>query len=179
MIVDIIVEKEWQALKLGFYWHDRQKRKYTNEPYINHCIAVADIVKSFTNDIDVICAAYLHDILEDTECTQEQIAMWFGERVMNLVLQVTDISKPEDGNRAIRKQIDLEHLAKADEDGQIIKLADLIHNTQSIVKYSKNFSKIYLKEMEILLELLTKGSKELHKRACDVLAQAKRELMIE
>lgn len=174
-----MISRELRALTLAFKWHDGQKRKYTNEPYIVHCISVADIVKSVTDDEDLICAAYLHDTLEDTDLEQDVIEIELGKRVLDLVLQVSDISKPEDGNRATRKQKDLEHLAKADKDGQTIKLADLIHNTQSIVKYDKNFAVRYLREKEKLLEVLTKGSRVLHKRACDLLIQSKLELINE
>jgi len=171
-------KQELIALECTFRWHYGQKRKYTNEPYITHCISVADIVKSVTDDIDIICAAYLHDVIEDTDIAPLIIDQIFGERVKNLVLQVSDISKLEDGNRAFRKQKDLEHLAKADKDGQTIKLADLIHNSQSIVKYDKNFAVHYLKEKERLLAVLTKGNKKLYEMAWDILIQSKLELSL-
>ena len=172
-----MISKELRALNHAFIWHDGQKRKYTNEPYIVHCIGVADIVKSVSEDIDIICAAYLHDALEDTEIKFDQIENIFGYRVADLVLQVSDVSRAEDGNRAARKQKDLEHLAKADADGQTIKLADLINNTQSIIKYDKDFAVCYLREKEKLLEVLTKGDISLYRKACDSLMQAKLELM--
>ena len=168
---------ELEALRLAFEFHDGQKRKYTNEPYVVHCISVADIIKSVTDDIDIICAAYLHDTLEDTNIDPKIIENIFGARCLNLVYQVTNVSRPEDGNRATRKQLDLEHLVKADKDGQTIKLADLIHNTQDVVKYDKDFAIYYLREKEKLLKVLTKGNKELYKKACNSVAQSKLELL--
>lgn len=166
-----ITTQEQLAILTAFICHNEQKRKYTNEPYVNHCIAVADIVKSVCDDVEVICAAYLHDTIEDTNICRNLIVRGFGGRVLDLVLEVSDVSKPEDGNREARKQKDLEHLAKASPEGQTIKLADLIHNSQSITQYDKNFAKIYLKEKEKCLEVLTLGNKTLRERALVILRE--------
>ena len=146
--------------------HGDQKRKYTGESYIIHPVAVAKIVASVTDGCVEIAAALLHDVIEDTDKTYDDIFnAGFRHLVANLVLEVTDVSKPEDGNRAIRKEIDRQHLAKASPSGQTIKLADLIHNTESIVKYDPGFAQVYMREKQLLLEVLTKGDKTLYKHA--------------
>ncbi|MHA1835980.1 MAG: HD domain-containing protein, partial [Candidatus Odinarchaeia archaeon] len=142
------------------------KRKYTGEPYINHTVAVAQIVASVTDGCAVIAAAFLHDAIEDTDRTYQDIFdAGFRHPVADIVLEVSDVSRPEDGNRATRKALDRDHLAKASPDGQTLKLADLINNTESICKYDPGFAVIYMREKLQLLEVLTKGDKTLHARA--------------
>ena len=63
-----------------------------------------------------------------------------------LVDDLTDVSKPQDGNRATRKELDRQHTAKASPDAKTIKLADLISNSRSIMKDDPNFAKVYMKE---------------------------------
>lgn len=83
-----------------------QERKYTNTPYIAHPINVMQIVRSVSNDEAMLTAAVLHDVVEDTPITVEEVYSEFGERVSELVAELTDVSKPEDGNRAFRKALD-------------------------------------------------------------------------
>ena len=166
-----IIHSDSQAL-IDYAWeyardcHEGQKRKYTDEPYITHPIEVAQIVASVTNDCNTICAAFLHDVVEDCgETRQTLIDVGFGHPIADLVLEVSDVSKPEDGNRAIRKAIDLSHLAGASIQGQTIKLADLIHNSSSILQYDPGFAKTYMAEKAQLLQVLTKGDRTLYNRA--------------
>ena len=152
--------------------HGDQKRKYTLEPYIAHPVAVARIVQQYDGSIDMLCAALLHDTVEDTAITFMDIETEFGWGIMNLVRQLTDVSKKSDGNRSIRKAIDCQYLAGASPDAQTIKLADLIHNTGSIVDNDKQFAEIYLMEKSNLLAVLLKGDKRLHKLAMEVTNRA-------
>lgn len=119
------------------------------------------IVKTVPHTPEMLAAALLHDTVEDTGVTIELIESEFGSEVANLVSWLTDVSKPENGNRAVRKQIDLEHTALAPAAAQTIKLADLISNTSSIVKHDLNFAETYLKEKVALLKVLTKGEQNL------------------
>jgi len=175
-----IKDIDYADVALGFAAcaHKDQKRKYTNEPYITHCKAVMEIVAQHTDDMATICAAVLHDTVEDTSVTREDIALVFGEAVAALVMEVTDASKPEDGNRAARKQIDREHLAKSSPEGATIKLADLINNTSSIVKYDKDFAQIYLREKEAVLPFLSHGNEGLYLIAKETLRKAQLQLGI-
>ena len=156
--------------------HRKQKRKYTGEPYMVHCLEVAQIIKSYTDEVDMVVAAVMHDVLEDTDVTVEEMRAVFGDLVTNLVLEVTDVSKPSDGNRAVRKQIDRDHLAKSSVWGANIKLADLISNTGSIAKYDPDFAKVYLREKQLVLPLLKHGQPNLHWRATEVCQIALRQL---
>jgi (p)ppGpp synthase/HD superfamily hydrolase len=167
------------ALALGFAQcaHRQQKRKYTGEPYADHCRNVAAIVSEYTSDPDVIVAATLHDVLEDTEVTPAEMRDVFGDRVTLLVIEVTDVSRLEDGNREVRKRLDREHLATSSPNGATIKMADLIDNTSSIVQYDKGFARSYLREKEALLEVLKHGNAKLWQRAYVTLQDAQHELI--
>lgn len=143
-----------------------QKRKYTGEPYIVHPAEVASIVDRVEGaTFDMIAAAWLHDVIEDTGCTFTDVHMAFGIDIATMVNWLTDVSRPEDGNRATRKRIDRERLASAPAEVQTIKLADLISNSKSIMQHDPEFAKVYLEEKRLLLEVLTKGDRELHAEA--------------
>lgn len=151
-----IVEKA-AIFATAAHWAVGQRRKYTNEPYINHPFEVADIVRQYGGTDEMIAAALLHDVVEDTQVPLDIIRLEFGAEVADLVFWLTDISKPEDGNRTQRKTIDREHIAAAPADAQTVKVADLISNTRTIVQYDPGFAKVYLEEKRRLLEMLTKA----------------------
>ena len=150
-----------EVLKFATKAHGDQKRKYTEDPYIVHPIAVAEIVKTVPHTDAMIAAALLHDVVEDTPVTIEQIKDKFGSEVAELVGWLTDISRPENGNRKTRKSLDRDHSANAPAEAQTIKLADLIHNTKSIEKHDPHFWKVYKQEKIALLDVLTKGDRSL------------------
>lgn len=149
-----------RALGFAACAHRKQKRKYTNEPYINHCVEVAEILCGKAGK-EVVMAGLLHDTLEDTDVTLEELADAFGMRVACLVLEVTDVSKPEDGKREIRKSLDRMHLAKSSAEGATIKLADILSNTKTIVQYDKRFASLYIPEKLAALEVLKHGNRYL------------------
>lgn len=154
-----------EAFATGAHGATGQKRKYTNEPYIVHPESVAKIVGSSYGSEDMIAAAWLHDVVEDTAVTQKMIYNFFGPIISSYVYWLTDVSTKDDGNRATRKTIDRDHLSLAPSQAQTIKLADLIDNTESIMKYDKEFAKVYMEEKRLLLNVLTRGNKELWQRA--------------
>ena len=138
------------------------KRKYTGEDYIVHPREVAEIVDGVDGRTDeMVAAAWLHDTVEDTGVTIELIESIFGKEVATLVGWLTDVSTPEDGNRAVRKAIDRNHSAASPREAQTIKLADLLSNTRSIVAEDPKFAITYLAEKRLLLEVLTLGDKQL------------------
>lgn len=150
------------------------KRKYTGEPYIVHPEEVAELVASVGGDEAMIAAAFLHDSVEDTEVTIEDINREFGRDVAELVEMLTDISRPEDGNRAKRKALDLIHTAGASARAKTIKLADLISNARDIGKHDPHFSKVYFAEKERLLEVLKEGHAGLYKMAMELVKDYRR-----
>jgi (p)ppGpp synthase/HD superfamily hydrolase len=144
-----------------------QTRKYTGEPCIVHPVAVAEIVKSVSHTPEMVAAALLHDTVEDTETTLHDIQHAFGSEVHELVYWLTDVSKLSDGTREMRKAIDRAHTAQAPAAAQTIKLADLIDNTKTISKHDPNFWRVYRREKQLLLEVLTKGDRSLWALAMD------------
>ncbi len=156
--------------------HTGQVRKYTGEPYINHPEAVAAIVRRAGGTTDMIAAAILHDVVEDTAFTFVDVENFCGPYVAQLVRELTDVSTPSDGPRAVRKEMDLQHLAEASPEAQSIKLADLIDNTKSIVEHDPKFAKVYLREKQRLLGVLLEGDHELWVAANTILRKSMREL---
>jgi hypothetical protein len=158
--------------------HERisQRRKYTLAPYDVHLKAVADLVASVTSDPEMIAAAWLHDTVEDTPTTFEDLEREFGREVMLLVMELTDVSAPSDGNRAVRKELDRRHLTGSSPRAKTIKLADLIDNTGDIAKHDPRFSRVYLPEMASLLEVLTEGDPALLRKAAKTVADCSRKL---
>lgn len=135
-----------------------QTRKYTGEPYVVHPIEVSQLVASVGGTDAMVAAALLHDVLEDTDVTVDLLEAEFGSEVADLVLWLTDVSTPEDGNRSTRKALDRQHSAAAPAAAQTIKVADLISNTRTIVEFDPGFAKTYLEEKRLLLEVLTRAN---------------------
>ncbi len=151
-----------EALEFCVSAHGDQKRKYTGAPYWTHPVEVAFYVKKYVGDVDSIIAAYLHDVVEDTPITAEDIGKRFGSKVARLVLEVTKISKPSDGNREKRKAIDRAHYARASHFGASIKIADIISNASDIMTHDPAFGCMYLQESRRLLRVLRHGNEDLH-----------------
>lgn len=151
----------FEVIRYASTQHRGQYRKYTHDPYISHPMSVAGIVSSVILDEEVLAAAILHDVVEDTDATIQGIRMRFGLRVADLVYWLTDISTKADGNRASRKALDRSHYASAPADAQTIKVADLIDNSKTILKFDPDFAKVYIVEKQKALEVLTKADPRL------------------
>jgi len=132
------------------------RRKYTGEPYVFHSIEASNIVASVTKDLNVIAAALLHDVVEDTPCTSEDIYEIFGADIGQLVAEVTDISKPSDGNRAVRKAKDREHLAGAS-----------VRGKESLYCHPDDLSGDVLKDTIVEVEALVSSAKTFESRWTD------------
>lgn len=155
---------ENQALVFARKAHGAQKRKYKDELYVQHVIRVAEMVRGVAHTPDMIAAAYLHDVVEDTSVSQRQVAMTFGKKVGLLVEELTDEFTKEKYphlNRRWRKKKETERIATISWDAKTIKLADIIDNLPSISINDPGFAHKYLPEMEALVEVLTEGNPEL------------------
>ena len=117
--------------------HKGQTRKYSGLPYIIHPIEVATIVEEAGGTDDMIAAALLHDVIEDTDFTYEDIAEKVSPEVADLVQGMTEASKPEDGNRKARKEI---KLLEKDENINFSKLQERlkIFNIKNSLLYGIN-----------------------------------------
>lgn len=155
-----------QADEFAAWAHRNQKRKYTGDPYIIHPRAVAAIVRTVHGHTpEMICAALLHDTVEDCGVSLMEILVQFGPQVAELVEWLSDVSKPGDGNRAARKALDRAHIARAPWEAQVIKLADLLDNTATITQHDPDFAKVYMREKKLLLEVLVRGDCKLWMQA--------------
>lgn len=151
------------ALAFAGRAHQGQRRKYRGEPYITHPMAVAGIIMRLVPDhtLEMLQAALLHDVVEDTPVTIEQIKAEFGLTVARYVTYLTDVSVPEDGNRKVRKRMDAEWNGRGPAEAQTIKVADLIHNSLDIKEQDPKFWKLYKEEKLFTLRQLHKADPDL------------------
>ena len=166
--MDRILDK---AIAFATVAHKGQKRKYTGAPYIGHPLEVMGIVRTVPHTTEMLMAAVLHVTVEYTAATLDDIDKQFGKVVRSLVSDLTDISDPEDGNRAFRKAKDREHSVNASAQAQTIKYADLIANSESIMKHDPGFAKVYMQEKKLLLDGMTKGNATLRNHAMKIVDQ--------
>ncbi|NCA70362.1 MAG: bifunctional (p)ppGpp synthetase/guanosine-3',5'-bis(diphosphate) 3'-pyrophosphohydrolase [Sphingobacteriia bacterium] len=113
--------------------HRNQRRKDAEaSPYINHPIALADVLvnEGGVDDPIVLCAAILHDTIEDTETTAAEIEEHFGTSISAVVLEVTDDKSLA---KAVRKQRQVEQAPHASHAAKLVKLADKICNLRDIL----------------------------------------------
>ena len=155
-----------RAIQFATKAHEGQYRKYTHDPYITHPLAVMEIVKGVPGHTEeMLVAAVLHDVVEDTDVSLMEIQEEFGDAVSDLVLHLTDISTPEDGNRLKRKRKDAEWYAQGSADAQTIKVADFIDNTRDIAQNDPRFWEIYKIEKLYALDLLQEADTDLWHQA--------------
>ena len=155
-----------RAIEFATQAHKGQFRKYTGEPYINHPLAVMEIVKGVPGHTEeMLVAAVLHDVVEDTDVSLMQIQEEFGSVVSELVLHLTDISTPEDGNRLKRKRKDAQWYAQGSAQAQTIKVADFIDNTKDIAQHAPRFWEVYKMEKLYALDLLQEADVDLWHQA--------------
>ena len=113
--------------------HRGDRRKDADaSPYINHPLALANLLanEGGVDDVDVLRAALLHDTIEDTQTTDEELREHFGAAVADIVLEVTDDKKlPKEE----RKRLQIVHAAHASHEAKLVKLADKICNVRDIL----------------------------------------------
>ena len=150
--------KDFATLK-----HEGQFRKYTGEPYIVHPEAVANKVQGLGFNAIMVAAAWMHDLIEDTNTTRQEIAARFGDSIGWLVFELTNrsIYAMDRLPRRDRKLLDAAALSKASGAAQTIKVADLIDNSASIIKHDSKFAKVFIREMEYLLDVMTLADQRL------------------
>lgn len=124
----------------------------------------------------MIAAAWLHDVVEDTAISQADVSTHFDPETADLVFWLTDVSKPEDGNRKLRKAKDRAHLAQAPQNAQAIKTCDLISNARDICQHDIGFGRVFVAEKIQLLEAMTQVPADLRRQALQVIADCQRVL---
>tara|TARA_B110000977_G_C10913473_1_gene430215 strand:+ start:153 stop:656 length:504 start_codon:yes stop_codon:yes gene_type:complete len=147
-----------KALQFATKMHEGQVRKYTGEAYITHPVAVADLVEAYLDEkgfseeevMMAIQVAILHDTVEDTVATMEDIEALFGPEIAKGVWFMT---KTPDyvGNRKFRKELCEMRLREAPEIIRILKTCDMFHNSLSIEEHDPKFWKTFKEETVSLL----------------------------
>lgn len=167
---------EKQALEFATRAHGDQQRKYTMEPYVEHVKRVAETVRTVPHTPEMIAAAYLHDVVEDTPVTIEEVEERFGKKVASLVHELTDEyikEKYPHLNRKHRKEREVKRQAEMSPEAKTIKLADVIDNTLDIVRNDRHFARKYLPEMDALTKVLKEGDPVLFESAEKAVAGGK------
>ncbi|MBR3500817.1 MAG: bifunctional (p)ppGpp synthetase/guanosine-3',5'-bis(diphosphate) 3'-pyrophosphohydrolase [Bacteroidales bacterium] len=117
--------------------HAGTERRGKGYPYIVHPLEAVEIVATMTPDQELLAAAALHDTVEDTEVTVDQIRAEFGERIAALVADESDTFEagvPEEDSWHSRKRAAIERLARASHDAKIVALGDKLSNMRAIAR---------------------------------------------
>ena len=124
------MELKEKALRFAIVAHKEQLRKSDNSPYVAHPIMVGMLLAEYGFDEAVIAAAFVHDVLEDTDMTREQLSEELGEDIATIVTSVSeDMSKEWE----VRKEAYAKSVAEADEATRAVSIADKIHNAESVI----------------------------------------------
>ncbi len=134
MLYSPLVER---AMRLAASAHEAQRRKGTDIPYLTHLAGVALILsRGGFDDDDVLAAALLHDAVEDTELTHDDIVTLFGESISRLVSAVSEVKHDEEGVALPWRHRKEEHVARLRREpvaARAITLADKIHNVGTLL----------------------------------------------
>jgi (p)ppGpp synthase/HD superfamily hydrolase len=141
-----------QAKAFATERHKNQPRKYEGTPYITHPIAVAARLEQFSHDPELIAAAYLHDTVEDTSTTLDEIGEKFGKRVQCLVHELTS-DKPLAQKVGKAKYL-IDKINHMSAQARLIKFIDREHNVSALDHGPKSFSERYSKETAEILSNL-------------------------
>lgn len=152
--------------------HKGQRRKYAPEDYIVHPVRVMELCKKYTGHLPTLAGAVLHDVLEDTDVTKEEIRSFLTtvmpaqdvEQTISIIIELTDIYVKDaypKWNRRKRKAAELDRLASTSPGSQTVKYADIFDNCDGIVSNDPDFAKVFLHECRTLLRKLDKGNPEL------------------
>jgi guanosine-3',5'-bis(diphosphate) 3'-pyrophosphohydrolase len=170
-----------KAAEFAAQKHEGQIRKGRDgSPYIDHPKSVARVLAEVggVDDPEILAAAWLHDTLEDTETTPEELTSAFGERVCRLVEEVSDdksLLKEE------RKQLQIEHALMLSADAVLIKFGDKISNVIEItntppIKWSLERRKKYLDWAEAVIDNCPKVNTALEQHFAEVLKKGRKML---
>lgn len=125
-----------EAIRFAAEKHRGLLRKDEKTAYINHPIEVAYKLKHVGGIVDpvVLCSAILHDTLEDTETTRDELAENFGDEIAGVVLEVTDdlILKADPNRKVERKQMEIDHAPSLSHRAKLVKMADKVCNVEDI-----------------------------------------------
>ena len=126
-----------RAIVFAVRAHAGTERRGKGFPYIVHPMEAVEIVATMTKDQELLAAAVLHDTMEDTDTTVEQIRTEFGDRIASLVASESDIvvdGVSEEDSWHARKQAAIDRLARASHDAKVVALGDKLSNMRAIAR---------------------------------------------
>ena len=166
-----------EALRFAADRHrDGRRKGQIAAPYINHPIAVAEQLAAagFGEDTDLLIAALLHDVVEDTPTSADELRRRFGDRVAEIVLEVTD-DKSLDWRE--RKRLVVQHVGQLSRQAQLIKLSDLSANIADLIHHPPNWAidrkRGYLMWAEAVVNAMSAPEPGLEQRFRDLLREAR------
>lgn len=166
----VFSEKVAKAIEFAERKHAGQIRRYTGEPYVEHVKRVAMMVAAHGANTETICAALLHDTVEDTDTTRAEIEAVFGATVALYVEALTDV-RPVGVSRATHKAKRAKELSWAAPEVQNIKYADFIDNAKSIIEHDPKFAKVFMAEMREAVLAMKDGDRVLRDKAWQVVRE--------
>jgi hypothetical protein len=167
--------------------HAGQVRKYDHEKYILHPVRVMELCREVTNELSILAAALLHDILEDTKVSKGQLKEFLentmdhaqAQYTFQLVTEMTDIYVKDcypGWNREKRKAKESERIEKTSSASQTIRYADIIDNCDGLSEYDTEFTELFVLECKDLLTKIPKGDPTLYQRATATVDKCMEEL---
>lgn len=144
---------ELKAQQFAKRKHEGQKDDAELDYYISHILQVVHIIREVTDDVDIICAAHLHDTIEDTETNYEELVTEFNQRVADLVMEVTHDGEDDHYGRYFPRL--------KSKDGYILKFADRLSNLSRMDCWDIGRREHYMKKSKFWKDGSDKLSKNL------------------
>ncbi len=136
------MDKLLQAIQFATSRHAKQLRKDNVTPFISHPLSVALILSEFTSDNEILAAGVLHDVLEDTNTTVDELKKKFGVRVAKIVFECSESDKSKSWEK--RKAESFGKIKTLSKEAVLVKLADILHNMFQTVDQVKEFGPSFL-----------------------------------
>lgn len=150
-----------KAASFAEHAHRGQTRR-NGTPYVHHPMRVAGRVSMLPGTTEeLVAAAWLHDVLEDTKAKLIDLETEFGPKVLKLVIELTNVSTGLALPRAERKRLDREHIAKVSVEAKRIKMLDRIDNLNDMNGYEKDFVLLYTGESKLLADAIGDADRDL------------------
>ena len=153
--------------------HGDQVRKYIPRRYMVHPFRVMKRCRKYTDDVTVLAAALLHDVIEDTHVTPDILTAFLktvtdphtAGKIVNIVVELTDVYTEANFpflDRQQRRTMEAARLEHVSKEAQMIKYADIMDNANEIVEFDPDFAMIYLNECMNFLHKMVKGNLQLY-----------------
>lgn len=152
--------------------HKGVTRKFSEEPYINHPSSVADIVKEHGGTPEMIAAAWLHDVVEDTDTPLSEIKDLFGSKIASLVDELTNPPSVEQSGK--KTEYMARKMAVMSSDGLTIKLSDRLNNVSDFPTANPKFVRKYAPKTKFIVDSLEESGRPLNREQKILIAKIRK-----